>query len=188
MCRGPGAPRNVTPLRKHGASMLIRDTSEGYGIVSRLFHWLMAIAIVAMFALGLWMVRLDYYSPYYNSAPDIHRSVGMLLLFALLVRWIWRVANVKPSDSELSPLEQKTSYIVHWGFYVLLFVLMASGYLISTAGGEPINVFGWFQVPSIFQMHGARKPRRLRSQNSGLRHHSARRCSWACRFEAPLHR
>jgi len=168
--------------------MLIRDTSEGYGIVSRLFHWLMAIAIVAMFALGLWMVRLDYYSPYYNSAPDIHRSVGMLLLFALLVRWIWRVANVKPSDSELSPLEQKTSYIVHWGFYVLLFVLMASGYLISTAGGEPINVFGWFQVPSIFQMHGARKPRRLRSQNSGLRHHSARRCSWACRFEAPLHR
>lgn len=98
--------------------MLIRDTSEGYGVVSRLFHWLMAIAIVAMFALGLWMVGLDYYSPYYNSAPDIHRSVGMLLLFALLVRWIWRAANVKPTDRELSPLEQKASYAVHWGFYV----------------------------------------------------------------------
>ena len=134
--------------------MLIRDTSEGYGVVSRLFHWLMAIAIIAMFALGLWMVRLDYYSPYYNSAPDVHRSVGMLLLFALLVRWIWRAANVKPSDRELSPLEQKASNAVHWGFYVLLFALMASGYLISTAGGEPISVFGWFSVPSIFQMHG----------------------------------
>ncbi len=44
--------------------MLIRDTSEGYGIVSRLFHWLMAIAIFAMFVLGLLMVRLDYFSPY----------------------------------------------------------------------------------------------------------------------------
>src|SRR5260221_3677333 len=85
--------------------MLIRDTSEGYGMLSRLFHWLMAIAIFAMFILGLWMVRLDYYSPYYNSAPDIHRSVGMILLFALLVRWLWRAVNPKPSDAELSPLE-----------------------------------------------------------------------------------
>ncbi|WP_045834829.1 cytochrome b [Hyphomicrobium sp. 99] len=134
--------------------MLVRDRSEGYGIVSRLFHWLMAIAIIAMFFLGLWMVGLDYYSPYYNSAPDIHRSVGMLLLFALIVRWIWRAANVKPSDAELSPIEKKASIAVHWGFYVLLFALIASGYLISTAGGEPISVFGWFNVPSIFQMHG----------------------------------
>ncbi len=134
--------------------MLIRDTSEGYGIVSRLFHWLMAIAIFAMFVLGLWMVRLDYYSPYYNSAPDLHRSVGMILLFVLLVRWIWRATNPKPSDAELSPLEQKASYIVHWGFYVLLLALLISGYLISTPDGDPISVFGWFDVPSLIQMRG----------------------------------
>src|SRR6476660_9221167 len=96
-----------------GVVMYIRDTSEGYGIVSRLFHWLMAIAIFAMFGLGLWMVRLDYYSPYYNAAPEFHRSFGMLLLFALLVRWLWRAANPKPLTDELSPLEQKTSYAVH---------------------------------------------------------------------------
>jgi cytochrome b561 len=134
--------------------MLIRDTSEGYGIVSRLFHWLMAIAIFAMFVLGLWMVRLDYYSPYYNSAPDLHRSVGMILLFALLVRWLWRAFNPKPSDAELSPIERKASYTVHWGLYVLMLALMISGYLISTSGGDPISVFGWFDVPSLVQMRG----------------------------------
>ena len=134
--------------------MLIRDTSEGYGIVSRLFHWLMAIAIFAMFVLGLWMVRLDYYSPYYNSAPDLHRSVGMILLFALLVRWLWRTVNPKPSDVELSPIERKASLAVHWGFYVLMLALMISGYLISTPDGDPISVFGWFDVPSLVQMRG----------------------------------
>ena len=134
--------------------MLVRDTSEGYGIVSRLFHWLMAIAIIAMFVLGVWMVGLDYYSPYYNSAPDIHRSVGMLLLFALIVRWLWRAVNVKPSDAELSPVEKTAARAVHWGFYLLLLALLVSGYFISTAGGEPISVFGWFNVPSIFQMRG----------------------------------
>ena len=43
---------------------------------------------------------------------------------------------------------------MHWGFYVLLLVLMVSGYLISTQDGEPIDVFGWFSVPSIFRRPG----------------------------------
>lgn len=134
--------------------MNIRDTPDGYGIVSRLLHWLMAIAIFAMFGLGLWMVRLDYYSPYYNAAPEFHRSFGMLLLFALLVRWLWRAANPKPLTDDLLPLEQKASYAVHWSFYILLLVIMISGYLISTPDGRPIDVFGWFSIPSIVQMRG----------------------------------
>ncbi len=138
--------------------MYIRDTSEGYGIISRVFHWLMAVAIVAMFILGVWMVRLDYYSPYYNSAPDIHRSIGMILLFALLVRWAWRAINPKPSDADLSPFEQKASYTVHWGFYGLLLALMISGYLISTPDGDPISVFGWFDVPALIKMPGLETP------------------------------
>lgn len=138
--------------------MLVRDTTDGYGIVSRLFHWLMAIAIFAMFALGLWMVRLDYYSPYYNSAPHIHESVGMILLFALLVRWAWRASNPKPSDDELSALERKASNTVHWGFYVLLLALFVSGYLISTPDGDPISVFGWFDIPALIKMPGLETP------------------------------
>lgn len=134
--------------------MSIRDTSEGYGVVSRLFHWLMAVAIVGLFALGWWMVGLDYYSPYYNSAPDFHRSLGIVLLIALIVRWIWRATNPKPYDADLSPVEQKASYAVHWGFYVLLLALMVSGYFISTPDGQPINVFGLFQVPSLIQEKG----------------------------------
>lgn len=134
--------------------MRLRDTSEGYGLVSRLFHWLMAVAIFAMFALGWWMVRLDYYSPYYVSGPDLHRSVGMVLLFALLLRWGWRLSNPKPSDDELSPIEKKLSFGVHWGFYVLLLILLVSGYFISTPDGAPIDVFGLFKVPSLVQEKG----------------------------------
>lgn len=134
--------------------MHIRDTSQGYGIVSRLFHWVMAVAIFGMFVLGVWMVKLDYYNPYYNAAPDFHRSLGILLLIALLARWLWRATNPKPDLDGLSPFEQKASYAVHWGFYVLLLALMVSGYFISTPEGQPIDVFGWFEVPSIIKMRG----------------------------------
>jgi cytochrome b561 len=129
--------------------MMIRDTPQGYGVVTRLFHWLMALVIVAMFALGWWMVRLDYYSPYYVSAPDLHRSVGLLLLMALLIRWAWRFGNVHPSDDELSAFERLSSKIVHEGFYPLLAALMISGYFISTSDGRPIDIFGFVQIPSV---------------------------------------
>lgn len=128
--------------------MLIRNTPAGYGLVSRMLHWLMALAIVAMFGLGIWMVELDYYSPYYRSAPDIHKSVGILLLIALAFRFGWRVANVRPADDDLSAVERTAARVVHWGFYPLLLALMVSGYLISTADGRPIEVFGLFSVPS----------------------------------------
>ena len=133
---------------------MIRDTKEGYGIVSLVLHWGMAIAIFALFALGLWMVGLDYYSPYYKSAPDLHRSAGILMFAVLLLRIAWRLANVKPDRAALTPLERQASRLVHAAFYVLLVTLMLSGYLISTADGRSIEVFNWFSVRSLGKSEG----------------------------------
>ena len=134
--------------------MLIWDTKAGYGLVSRLVHWLMALAIVALFGLGVWMVDLSYYSPYYKSAPDLHRSAGMLLLATLVLRLGWRLANEKPDDHELTAFERRAAHAVHWGFYPLLLGLLISGYLISTPDGRAIDVFGLFEVPSLIQNKG----------------------------------
>jgi cytochrome b561 len=134
--------------------MRVKDTPAGYGIVSRLFHWLMAVAVFGLFGLGWWMVELDYYSPYYVSAPDFHRSAGILVFIALLARVVWRVMNVKPGDADLTPVERKASRFVHFSFYPLLIALSISGYLISTPDGRAIDVFGLFSVPSIIQQKG----------------------------------
>lgn len=138
--------------------MLIWDTKAGYGLITRLLHWVMAAAIPALFVLGLWMVTLNYYSPYYQSAPNIHRSVGILLLILLVFRFGWRLANTRPDDADLSPLERFAAPIVHWGFYAFLFALMVSGYLISSADGRPVAVFDWFEVPSLVHDKGLEEP------------------------------
>jgi cytochrome b561 len=114
----------------------------------------MAVGVVFLFGLGLWMVTLNYYSPYYTSAPDVHRSVGILLLILLVARFGWRLVNPRPDDGELAPWERTASRIVHWAFYPLLLALLVSGYLISTADGRPIEVFNWFSVPSLVQRKG----------------------------------
>lgn len=138
----------IPRLRYREGIMRVKDSRTSYGLVTWALHWVMGLAIIAVFGLGLWMVELDYYSPYYTLAPDIHRSVGMLLLFALGIRFVWRIINPKPSSEELSPLERLSSNIVHWGFYPLLAALLISGYLISSADGKPVSVFGWFNVPA----------------------------------------
>lgn len=128
--------------------MLMRDTATGYGLVSRLFHWVTALVIFGLFGLGVWMVGLGYYDPYYHTAPHWHKSVGMLLAFALVARVLWRAVSVRPSDDDLPPLERVGARLAHGSFYLLLFAIVVSGYLMSTADGRPILVFDWFAIPS----------------------------------------
>jgi len=127
-----------------------RNSSTNYGLVSILLHWLVAIAVVGLFALGYWMVGLTYYSSWYRAAPDIHKSVGLLLLGLMVVRVIWRFVSHGPaplrSHGRMTRFATKAG---HGLLYIGLFALMISGYLISTADGRPISVFDWFEVPAL---------------------------------------
>jgi len=128
---------------------VLGNTSTSYGWVSIILHWLMAVVIFAMFGLGLWMVGLDYYDSWYHDAPYIHKAVGMLLLFALIFRFVWRLINTRP-DLMGAAWEQFIALLVHRMHYLLLFAITITGYLIPTAEGVGIDVFGWFTVPASF--------------------------------------
>ncbi len=134
--------------------MQYKNSKNGYGLVSRFLHWGMAIAIIGMFGLGVWMRTLDYYSPYYKQAPHLHKSIGLVLLALLIGRFIWRLVNPTPDDGYLRPNERKASHAMHLAFYALLAVLMGAGFLISTVDGRGIEVFGLFEIPSIYTQKG----------------------------------
>ena len=128
---------------------MLRNTSTSYGLVSIAMHWLMAIVIFAMFGLGLWMVELGYYDSWYHDAPYIHKAIGMLLLFALIFRAGWRLTNTHPNLMG-EAWEQLVALIVQGMHYLLLFAISITGYLIPTAEGVGIDVFGLFTVPASF--------------------------------------
>ncbi|HDP89272.1 MAG TPA: cytochrome b [Thioalkalivibrio sp.] len=124
-----------------------RNTPDGYGLVAIFLHWLVALAVIGLFVLGLWMVDLGYYDNWYRTAPFIHKSVGILLFMVVALRLLWRLTNPKPSPIG-KPAERRLAQLVHLVLYGLLFAIMIAGYLISTADGRPIEVFGWFEVPA----------------------------------------
>ncbi|WP_210453033.1 cytochrome b [Pantoea ananatis] len=130
--------------------MLLRNSPGLYGWLSIFLHWSMALVIYAMFALGLWMVGLSYYDTWYHNAPEIHKSIGVILMLALIIRLIWRVVSPPPKPlSSYSPLVRITAVVAHGLLYGLLIAILFSGYLISTADGKPVSVFGWFSLPAV---------------------------------------
>ena len=111
-------------------------------------HWLMALMIPALFGVGLWMTGLDYYSSWYKTAPDLHKSFGILLAILLVSRLVVMRRFGKPAALS-SGWQQKAAGIAHALMYTLLLAIMVSGYLISTADNRGIIVFGLFEVPGF---------------------------------------
>ncbi|MEX1664428.1 cytochrome b [Zhongshania arctica] len=132
--------------------MPAKNTRSRYGWVSVAIHWLMAIVVIGMFALGIWMRQLSYYDPWYQDGPTIHKSIGVLLFILLLARIGWRSINIRPNDDPiLKNWERTTAHLTHFAMYGLMLMLMTAGYLISTADGRQIEVFNLFSVPATVQ-------------------------------------
>lgn len=129
--------------------MWVNDRQR-FGWLNILLHWTMAITIVALFFLGIAMVDLDYYSEWYNKAPRIHESVGLILFALLTLKIIQRLFDPPPGPlASLKFWEIRASAFVHAILYTATIVVLFSGYLISSADNETINVFNWFSVPTL---------------------------------------
>lgn len=124
------------------------NSISGWGLISILLHWLSAVGFVGLFVLGWWMTGLDYYDGWYNLAPWWHRSLGMLVLLATLARLAWRFVQPSPALPG-ARLERLAAHLGHVGLYVLMLLVLVSGYLISTAEGAGIDVFGVLEVPAL---------------------------------------
>ena len=127
---------------------MLKNNSKGYGWIAIMLHWLMAVGIFSLFGLGLYMVELSYYDPWYRDSLELHKSLGVVLLLVLFFRLVWRWSNTSPEISG-SLAEKKMAHVGHKALYAIMLVLMITGYLISTADGRAISVFGLVDLPAI---------------------------------------
>lgn len=130
--------------------MKLTNDTQGYGLVSLAIHWLTALAILGLFGLGLWMTSLTYYDPWYRQGPALHKSIGVILLLVMVFRVIWRAwTPPPPALASHKPWEQGLARLVQGLLYLFIFAVIFSGYLISTADGRAVEVFGLFRLPAL---------------------------------------
>ena len=120
-----------------------------YSLVTRLLHWITALLVIGLFFSGWYMVQLDYYSPWYHSLPEWHIAAGLLLaLLWLLILSRLFLPQIK-FNQDHSLWERLLSQLVKWSFYLLVILMVISGYLITTADGESFILLNLINIPAI---------------------------------------
>lgn len=126
-----------------------RNTPDHFGYIAQGLHWLVALLILGLIPMGWWMVGLDYYDTWYHRAPALHKVLGLLALVLAVARIGWTIANRPPAlVPSLHAWEKRAATATHHLLYLVTLAIPLTGYLISTARGEGIDVYGWFEVPA----------------------------------------
>lgn len=112
-------------------------------------HWLMAVLIIVALVAGNFIL-----DPMDNSDPDkifnfrAHMSLGIAVGLLVLLRLITRLVTAKPPHADTgSPALNLAGRAAHWGLYLLIFVMVASGIALSQMSGLSEVVFFGADTP-----------------------------------------
>ncbi len=129
--------------------LALRNSTSQFGLISIVLHWLIAFLTLGLFALGVWMVDLDYYSEWYQLAPWWHKGIGVTLLALSVMRWLWQLMNLRPlALASIPQWQQLIAHIVHVLMTILILFIGLTGYFMVTAKGHALSVFDWFSIPA----------------------------------------
>jgi cytochrome b561 len=130
--------------------MQIKNSAEKFGLMTRLLHWIIGLAIIFLIWLGWYMVDLTYYDKWYNGSLTWHKSLGLIVLGLALIKIGWQIYSPTPGPAAtLKPWEKTGARIMHVILTFMMVLIPATGYLISTSDGKAVDVFGWFSVPAL---------------------------------------
>ena len=126
---------------------------QRYSGVAVLFHWLLALALVAMFAVGIYMTDLPF-SPQRLQLYSWHKWAGIVFLVLSLARLLWRLTHRPPALPDKvvrsMPSWQMAAYhATHGLMYLLFFSVPLVGWAYSSAAGFPVVLFGVWQLPDF---------------------------------------
>jgi cytochrome b561 len=122
--------------------MPTRSTPTRYGAVAQLFHWVIVALIVTQFVLALTADDLPL-GVHKLALLARHKSFGMTILMLASVRLLWRLAHPPPAlPADMRPLERIVARGTHAAFYVLLFAMPLTGWMMSSAKNYSVSWFG----------------------------------------------
>jgi cytochrome b561 len=121
------------------------NTPRAYGRAGQVLHWLVVAGIAASYFLA-------------EAAEDdergdlmgLHRSIGIAILALAALRVLWRLVDRAPAwPASMARWERVGARAAHALLYALLFALPLTGWLVSSAEGDAVTFFGWFELPPL---------------------------------------
>lgn len=143
---------------------MIQPTAR-YTNTAVILHWLIAIAIFSMFALGWYMNELPKDAPKQmaydlfdlgiytwqlaeEATPrtfyfNLHKSIGVTILALIIFRVFWRITHKAPALlTSYKTWERKLATAAHHSLYLLMVALPVSGLIMAIYSKYGIKWFG----------------------------------------------
>ncbi|TXI20027.1 MAG: cytochrome b [Roseateles sp.] len=124
------------------------NTADRYTPLAILLHWLLALAIVGAFGVGLYMADLPF-SPLRLKLYNWHKWAGVTILALSALRLLWRLTHRPPADPPMPAWQARAAHATHALLYVAFFAVPLSGWAMSSALGYPIVWFGVLPLPDL---------------------------------------
>ncbi len=130
--------------------MEIVDTKQRYGIISRTFHWVMALMMVILWTVGVLLANHIIPQESRGEVMGTHKSIGILILCIAILRVLWRILNKRSPSGEKFPLFSRILYTINtYLFYGLMFIFPLSGIAMTLASGRSLAIFGTTIISSL---------------------------------------
>ena len=127
----------------------ILNSDQRYGLISIIFHWLMALIIIATFILGL---NLKHNFQYYYEVLALHNSLGITIFLLAIFRVAWRFFNIKPNQLPNKVILMKLATLTHIFFYIIFFTLPITGYILTNLQGDIVLFYG-YGLPEVLEQN-----------------------------------
>lgn len=133
--------------------MGLKNSADGYGGFTKLFHWLMVVLFALQYVGGHIMTSLTRdetvigltQGDYYNW----HKSLGLVALAIAVLRLINRYTGRLPNWAKtLTMGEKKFIHKAEQVLYLAMFVMPISGFVYVMAGNYGLMLFGQWPLPN----------------------------------------
>ena len=109
-----------------------------YGMVAILLHWVIGLGILTLIGMGLAMTHLALAPMLKFQLYQLHKSIGVTVLLAVLLRILWRLTHRPPPLPAMPPLEKAAAEGTHRLLYALMLVIPLTGWALVSV--SPFNL------------------------------------------------
>ncbi len=128
--------------------------TSGYTGTAKSLHWTIVALLIVQFIVA-WTMPEIHRDTKPETLINLHFSVGILILFIAVIRLGWRLTHPEPPPEDgLPPWQVLSARVVHWLFYLLLFVIPVLGWMNASYRGFPVIMFG-LELPKLVATRSA---------------------------------
>lgn len=121
-----------------------------YDAISRVNHWIIALAMIGMLAAGLIIGNVELSKEIRGPLIGLHKTIGVVVLLYGAWRIFWRLYQGFPEPVAALPAwQERAARMAHYGLLLGILMMPISGLIGSLFSGRHVNLFGVFTLPAI---------------------------------------